>query len=255
MEEGADNFNKGVMTSGLDKACVFATTTIQSKAEKILNGRGQGGDVPDAPQTPPTDAKRQAPIEDISRTPDDVRRNIDDACSGKNPDGLTALKALGIGCNGERLTPSPTAKFAMQAAEVYYESARQRPDFRVTHECPPGGPCQTVESATRNPDRNGETLRDTFFTYEGGSQKEIWCSQRTTNLFRLCMDAADGSEGASAKSWLEAYFPNRGDWGRFELDNPACKDQQRSEYDVDNAYVACMVAKFDASQSGAGPAP
>ena len=61
MEEGADNFNKGVMTSGLDKACVFATTTIQSKAEKILNGRGQGGDVPDAPQTPPTDARRCPP--------------------------------------------------------------------------------------------------------------------------------------------------------------------------------------------------
>ena len=45
---------------------------------------------------------------------------VDDACSGKNPGALATLKALGIGCNGEKLTPDPNAKFANQAAEEFY---------------------------------------------------------------------------------------------------------------------------------------
>jgi hypothetical protein len=47
MAEGANNFNKGVMTSGLDKACAFATTTIRSKVEKILADRRQDSDIQD----------------------------------------------------------------------------------------------------------------------------------------------------------------------------------------------------------------
>jgi hypothetical protein len=62
MEEGADNFNKGVMTSGLDKACAFATTTIRSKAEAILNDRGRDGGVPDIPRTPAAEANEQPPV-------------------------------------------------------------------------------------------------------------------------------------------------------------------------------------------------
>jgi hypothetical protein len=178
-----------------------------------------------------------------------------DACSGNNPEALAGLKAMGIGCNGEKLTPNPNAKFANQAAEAFYELARQRPDFRVTHECQPDAPCQMVETATRSPGRDGQTLKDTFFTYEDGSQKKVWCAQNTGDLSRVCSDAADGSDQAVAKSWVEAYFPKRRHWVRFELDNPACKGQQQSEYYIDNTYVTCIVAKFDDSQPGATPAP
>ncbi len=203
-----------------------------------------GARAADERQSQPT-SPQPAPPEPV-HSEDDMNRNIDNACAGKNPDALRALKALGIGCNGEKLTPAPNAKFANQAAETFYESARQQPDFRVSNECEPGAPCQRVETATRSPDRNGESQKDTFITFEDGSEKKIWCSQNTRDLYRLCVDAADGSDEASAKSWVEAYFPIRHHWVRIELDNPACKDQQQSKYDIDNAYVTCIVAKFDA---------
>ena len=144
------------------------------------------------------------------------------------------------------LHPLPTPSSANQPAETFYRLARQQPDFRVSNECEPGAPCQTVETATRSPDRNGETQKDTFLTFEDSSEKKIWCSQNTRDLYRLCVDAADGSDKASAKSWVEAYFPIKHHWARIELDNPACKDQQQSKYYIDNAYVTCIVAKFDA---------
>jgi hypothetical protein len=181
-------------------------------------------------------------------------RMVEDACSGKNPEGLAALRAAGIGCNGEKLTPDPTAKFGNQAAEAFYELARQRPDFRVTHECQPGGSCQTVETATRAPDRVGRTGKDTFLTYDG-SKKRTWCYQDSRDLYRMCFDAADGGEDADGKSWVEAYFPDKHYWSRIELNNPACQDQQQSKYNIDNPYVTCIVAKLDAPEQGAAPAP
>jgi hypothetical protein len=175
---------------------------------------------------------------DMSR----INRNIKDACSGRNPDGLLALKALGIGCNGEKLTPGPEAKFASQSAKTFYEAAREQPEFRSVHECALDMPCQTVETATRNP-RNGDTLKDTFITFDNGSHK-VWCVQNLRDLYRLCNDAKS-EDGKGLTPWMEAYFPNRHHWVQIEHDNPACKDKQYSQYYVDNAYIACMVAKFD----------
>jgi hypothetical protein len=156
------------------------------------------------------------------------------------------MKAGGIGCNGEKLTPDPNAKFYNMGAEAMYELARQQPDFRVTHECAPGLPCQMVETATRKPDRDGVTLKDTFLTYEDNSARKVWCAQNLSDLYQLCFDATTND----GKSWVEAYFPGRHHWDRIEMRYPPCNDQQQSKYTIDNAYVSCVVAKFDTLSMG-----
>ena len=61
--------------------------------------------------------------------------------------------------------------------EMFFEGAKARPDFQMTHMCPTNDQCQTVAVATREPDRDGLVGRDIFMKFDGHDKKRH-CYQR-----------------------------------------------------------------------------
>jgi hypothetical protein len=235
--------------------CAVLDEVEEKKSQRQGPGPGQVGpshwiDTPAPAQqvTVPSNVRQAAEL-----VPE-MQSKIQDACAGHDPEALAALKNLGFNCQ-QSDDGSYTLKRTAEPTEAdvianMREAAKTRPDYKVVRQCPAGKPCQTVESATRAPDQAGTTGTDNFVTIDG-SLVTTWCyrsNQTGHTSYRVC----SASNDPSSTPVIETYFSETRDWRVINTDpasNPFCKPE--SKYDLDDAYIACIVKQ----QSPVPPAP
>lgn len=139
--------------------------------------------------------------------------------------------------------------------EMFFEAAKQRPDFQTAHICRTATSCQTVATATREPDLDGHIGRDYFFKLDNQDHK-IWCFQSLNGAnthTRLCQ-TSDAAGPNGSRLWTEAYVRSVNTWKEIPTNPkaPACASLQMSEYEIDDAYADCVVKGIEAD---AAPRP
>jgi hypothetical protein len=131
-----------------------------------------------------------------------------------------------------------------ETIQMFLERAKQRPDFNEGRACA-GDVCQTIASATREPSTNADGNisygQDVFIKYDRYPDHIVWCYRSLaggSTHYRSCQQAPNFM-------WIEAYLPHSKLWQKIDTNDASCSVYRLSKYDIDDAYVDCMVRKLD----------
>jgi len=144
-------------------------------------------------------------------------------------------------------TGSPT--FA-ESVSIMRSAAHRQPSFKTTVVCDQKRQCATVEFALRPDNPDGAAGGADFFIYPDADPSHVhWCFVDPRHKqVRFCTKA--GERPHTEVTWFEAAFPKAGEYREIEYGeghiDPECARFQTSQYDIDGAYVDCIVNRDDA---------
>jgi hypothetical protein len=136
-----------------------------------------------------------------------------------------------------------------ETVNIMRSAAHSQPTFTTRVECDHKRQCAKVEFAVRS-DNNGRPDGADFFIFPDAKPRDVhWCYADEKHLqVRFCQKA--GPRPHTEVSWFEAAFPKAGEYREIEYGaghmDPDCARFQTSQYDIDGAYVDCIVSRDDA---------
>jgi hypothetical protein len=184
------------------------------------------------------------------------KRSRDDArASGTRP-AISAIAAVtGLACSiaqpahANQYTNDESGAGFAESVNIMRSAAHSQPTFTTRVECDNKRQCAKVEFAVRS-DNNGRPDGADFFIFPDANPRDVhWCyAEEKHPQVRFCQKA--GPRPHTEVSWFEASFPKAGEYREIEYGaghmDPACTRFQTSQYDIDGAYVDCIVSRDDA---------